>query len=184
MRQLASPQQLRASYVRWALLFVPGIILLGMISGMLSVSGAESAWFDALVKPAAFPPPATFRIVWPILYATLGLALALIVSARGARGRGIAVVVFAVQLALNLAWSPLFFGAHQMSSAFVLLVGIDLAVMATIFLFWQVRPAAGALLLPYLAWVLFATYLNWAVLDANRALDGQDVSGAVQRIEL
>lgn len=184
MTQLASSRQLWAGYIRWALLFVPAIVLLGMISGQLSGSGSADPWFAALTKPALYPPPATFGIVWTVLYAMMGLALALIVSARGAAGRGPAVLVFAIQLILNLAWSPIFFGAHQISTALVLLVAIDLAVAVTVVLFWRVRPAAGALLLPYLAWVLFATYLNWAILDANRALDGQDVSGAMQRIEL
>jgi tryptophan-rich sensory protein len=72
-----------------------------------------------------------------------------------------------VQLALNLAWSPLFFGMHQMQAALILLVVLVLAIVVTIVLFRKVRPMAAALLLPYLAWCLFATLLNWQFLEAN-----------------
>ena len=114
----------------------------------------------------------------------MGLALAMIMSARGAPGRKAAIVAFVIQLALNLAWSPLFFGAHQITWALVLLAVLDVAVLVTLVLFWRVRPVAGALLLPYLAWALFASVLNWQFLEANPGADGQDVSGAVTRIEL
>ena len=72
-----------------------------------------------------------------------------------------------LQLLLNLAWSPLFFGAHQMLPALVLLGVLDLAIVATVILFRRVRPLAAAMLLPYLAWCLFATLLNAQFLAAN-----------------
>ena len=113
----------------------------------------------------------------------IGLALAVVLSAAGARGRRLAVTVFAIQLALNLAWSPLFFGLHQMTWALVDILLLDVAVIATIVLFARIRPGAAWLLAPYLVWVLFATYLNFAFLQANPTLDGAEVSGAVQRIQ-
>ena len=78
-----------------------------------------------------------------------------------------AIAAFAVQLALNLAWSPLFFAAHQITAALVLLVVLDVAIIITIVLFRKVRPLAAWLLLPYLAWALFATVLNWQFCEAN-----------------
>lgn len=182
MSALASPSQLRASFIRWSLFLVPGIVLLGALSGTAG-GGANTPWFASLEKPSLFPPPATFGIVWTILYLLMGFALALIITARGARGRNVAVVVFIVQLLLNLAWTPLFFGAHQITGALILLGVIDLAVLATVVLFWRVRPIAGALLLPYLAWVCFATALNWQFLEANPGADGQEVSGAVSTVQ-
>ena len=173
MSELASPAQLRASLLRWALVLVPGVLLLGFLSGALAGSGAGNPWFAGLVKPELFPPPATFGIVWSILYALIGFALALIVTARGAAGRSAAIAAFAVQLALNLAWSPLFFGMHQITAALMLLAALDVAVLITVALFWKVRPFAGVLLLPYLGWVLFATLLNWQFLEANPGVDGQ-----------
>lgn len=184
MSTIASPGQLRAGYVRWALVFVPLIVLLGLLSGKLSGSGAADPWFAALEKPDVYPPAAAFGIVWSLLYALMGFALAMVVNAQGAVGRGLAIAAFGVQLVLNLAWSPVFFVGHQLSGALVLLVLLDIAVIVTIALFWRVRAAAALLLLPYLAWILFATYLNWAILDANPQLDGSKISGAVQRFEI
>lgn len=176
MSELASPAQLRATFLRWALVLVPGLVLLGFLSGALASSGPDNPWFAGLAKPSLFPPPTTFGIVWTILYALMGLALAMVVSARGAPGRRAAIAVFVVQFALNLGWSPLFFGAHRISAALYLLAAIDVAVLASVVLFWKVRPRAGALLLPYLAWVLFATVLNWQFLAANPGADGASAS--------
>ncbi|MFN5777965.1 MAG: TspO/MBR family protein [Novosphingobium sp.] len=181
MSALASPGQLRASFIRWSLFLVPGIVLLGFLSGTAG-GGAATPWFASLVKPSLFPPPATFGIVWTILYVLMGFALALVVTARGAPGRTAAIAVFVVQLVMNLAWTPLFFGAHQITVALFLLLAIDVAVLATVVLFWRVRPLAGMLLLPYLAWVCFAAVLNWQFLEANPNADRQEVSGAVSTV--
>lgn len=183
MNFLASSWQLRAGVIRWALVCVPVVLLLGILSGTLSGSGADEAWFAALRKPAGYPPPATFGLVWSVLYIMMGLSLAIVAAAAGARGRGLAVLVFVVQLAINLAWSPLFFGAHRMTWALVDILLLDAAVVVTIALFARIRPSAAWLLVPYLAWILFATYLNWAFLRDNRELDGVQISGAVERIE-
>ena len=174
MSEIASPGQLRAAFIRWALFLVPGILLLGTFSGLLSNSGESNVWFAGLNKPSLYPPPATFGIVWTILYVLMGLALTLVVTARGAPGRGAAIAAFAVQLLLNLAWSPLFFGAHQMTAALALLVVLNLALVVTIVLFKRVRALAAWLLLPYLAWTLFATALNWQFIEANP--DGEGVA--------
>ncbi len=184
MTELASPGQLRASYLRWALVLVPGIVLLGFLSSAISGSGQGNAWFDALTKPLTYPPPQVFGIVWTVLYAMMGLSLAVIMAARGAWGRGRAVIAFIVQILLNLAWSLLFFAAHKISGALVLIGVLDVAVMVTMFLFWRVRPLAAGLLVPYLAWILFATLLNWQFLVANPNAEGQQGAPAVQRIEL
>jgi benzodiazapine receptor len=183
MTTIASKGQLRGTLIRWSLLFVPSLILLGALSAQISGTGADDPWFAQLVKPAAYPPPAAFGVVWTILYAMMGLSLAVVASARGAAGRGFAVAAFAVQLVLNLAWSPLFFGAHQITGALILIACLDAAVVVTILLFWKVRPLAALLLLPYLLWIAFATYLNWEFRQANLGMDGQEISSAVTRIE-
>jgi len=184
MNRLASPTQLRASFVRWALFVVPAVMLLGFLSGQVAGSTAESPWFISLEKPATFPPPATFGIVWSMLYFMIGVAFALVCSAWGARARGLAIAAFVIQLALNLAWSPVFFGAHQITLALAILIALDLAVLLTVVLFWRVRRLAAVLMLPYLAWIAFATLLNWQFLQLNPAADGREVTGSVQRIEL
>lgn len=184
MNRLASPAQLRASFLRWALFLVPGVLLLGFASGEVSGSGADNPWFEMLAKPALYPPPIAFPIVWSILYVLMGLAAALVCSAWGARGRAPAVVLFGLQLAANLAWSPVFFGEHEIRLALYVIVVLDVLVLLTVLVFWRVRRLAAVLLLPYLAWVCFATWLNWDILHLNPEADGVEVSGAVQRIEL
>ena len=182
MNFLASREQLRASLVRWALFCVPGCLLLGVLPGRLWT--ADSAWFQALAKPTFYPPPATFGIVWTVLFVLMGLALALVGSAWGARGRGLAISVFALQFALNLAWTPTFFGAHQLTGGMILLVAILAAAILTTVLFWRIRKLAGALLLPYLAWLVFAAALNFELLRLNHQADGADSVSAAARVRI
>jgi translocator protein len=184
MTALASRGQLRASLLRWALFTVPLVVLLGFLSGQLSGSGADSMWFQSLAKPAIFPPPAWFGIVWTILYALMGLALAMVCAAWGARGRGIAIAAFAVQFLVNLAWSPVFFAMHDIRAALIVIGVLDVLVVVAIVLFWRVRKLAAVLLLPYLAWIAFATVLNWQflVLNPGGGIEGA-ANGAVERYE-
>ncbi|MBX7495497.1 tryptophan-rich sensory protein [Qipengyuania sp. 6B39] len=183
MNTLASRGQLRASFIRWALFTVPLIVLLGFLAGTLG--SAQTPWFAALEKPSIFPEPKWFGIVWTILYVMIGLAVAIVASAWGARGRKVALWVFALHFLLNLAWSPTFFGAQQITAALVILVLIDLTLLAVIALFWKVRRPAALLLLPYLAWVLFATVLNYEFLRLNPDADsGAQGDGAVERVRI
>ena len=163
MNEIASPGQLRLAYLRWALVTVPLILFLGFMSGRAANSGYGNRWFDALEKPAFMPPGWAFGAAWTILYILMALALAMIIYARGSRGRGIAILLFLVQLAMNLLWSPLFFRAHQVDNAFILILLLIATVAVTTFLFWRIRPAAGLLLLPYLAWLAFASMLNYEI---------------------
>lgn len=183
MNRLASPAQLRASLIRWSLFIIPAVMLLGFLSGQLSGSGAGSPWFQSLEKPSLFPPPAVFGIVWTILYFLMGLAFAMVCAAWGSRLRGWAIFAFLVQFALNLAWSPVFFAMHDIQAALVVIAVLDVALIVTVWLFFKVRTWAGILLLPYLAWVLFATVLNWQFLEANPTITEVEDSGAVQRYE-
>jgi tryptophan-rich sensory protein len=151
------------SFLRYALFTVPAILLLGSVSGRISGSGYGNAWFDALEKPAIMPPGWVFGAAWTILYILLGLALALVLHARGARGRGLAIALFVLQLLLNFAWSPIFFAYHEVGAAFWMIAAIILLSLATAFLFWRIRRAAALLMLPYLAWLGFAALLTWQI---------------------
>lgn len=183
MTALASRGQLHASVVRWALFTVPLVLLLGFLSGQLG-GDARSAWFQSLDKPAIFPPPVAFGIVWPILYVLMGIALALVCAAWGARWRGLAIALFVVQLLVNLAWSPVFFAAHDIRAAMIVIAVLDVLVLLTIVLFWRVRRLAAVLLLPYLGWIAFATLLNWQFLERNPDGGRAIGNGAVERYEL
>lgn len=184
MNRLASPAQLRASFVRWALFLVPTVLLLGFVSGRMGGEAASDPWFVALDKPDIFPPPMAFGIVWPILYVLMGFAAAMVCAAWGSRYRLPAILAFVLQLLVNLAWSPVFFGQHEITLGLYIILLLDVAVLVTMVLFWQVRRAAALLLIPYLAWILFATVLNYEFLRLNPEADGAEGSYAVQRIEL
>jgi translocator protein len=182
MSQLASPSQLRMSLLRWALFIIPVIMLLGFLSGTVSGSGEDNAWFAELVKPEAQPPGWAFGVVWPILYLLMGLALAIILNARGAKLRGIAVGLFLLQLVLNLFWSPLFFGKHEVTLAFYLLLAIWLVALATTIVFGRIRPVAAWLLVPYLAWLSFAAILNYQIDRLNPDAERLYVPAATSEI--
>jgi tryptophan-rich sensory protein len=155
------------SYLRFALFTVPLILLLGIVSGRVAGSGDDNAWFAALIKPELMPPGAAFAIIWPVLYILLGLSLAIVLNARGARGRGLAVALFIVQMLLNFAWSPVFFGMHQVRTAlFIILAMLVLNVVVAV-LFMRIRPVAAYLLIPYIAWLGFASILNYQIVQLN-----------------
>ncbi|CAH0495708.1 hypothetical protein NVSP9465_00717 [Novosphingobium sp. CECT 9465] len=184
MNYLASPGQLRASLLRWSLFTVPLLLVLGFFSGQAAGSGPGNPWFDDLVKPAIYPPPLAFPIVWSLLYAMMGVSLAMILSARGAGGRVLAVAAFVAQLVLNLSWSPVFFAMHQITGAFWIAVAMAVMVLITLVLFWRIRPVAGMLLLPYLAWVCFASVLTFEIGRLNPEADGAFGSSSAVRVEI
>lgn len=167
MNEIASKGQLRMSYLRRALFTVPAIEFFGIVSARLGNSGFGNRWFAALDKPAFMPPGIVFAVMWPILYLLMGLALAVVLHARGARGRGIAITLFIVQLLCNLAWSPLFFAAHEMALAFYLILAIILLSAVTTMLFARIRLSAALLMLPYLAWLAFAALLAYQIMVLN-----------------
>src|SRR5687768_7658506 len=160
MTGIASRSQLRLSFLRYALFTVPAVLLLGTISGRIANSGYGNVWFDALAKPAFMPPGWVFGAAWTLLYIALGFALAMILHARGARLRGLVIALFLVQLALNYSWSPIFFAWHRVDLAFaVILMMIGLTLILVV-LAWRIRRVAALLMLPYLAWLIFAALLT------------------------
>jgi len=163
VNEIASQGQLRLAFLRWALVTVPAIEFLGLASAFLANSGYGNRWFATLIKPAFTPPGWAFATVWPILYLLIALALAVVIHARGARGRGVAIMLFMVQLICNFAWSPLFFGAHEATLAFYLLLVILALATVTAIMFARIRTLAAILMLPYLLWLCFATVLAFQI---------------------
>lgn len=126
-----------------------------------------ASWYADLDKPSWNPPSGVFAPVWTVLYLAMAIAAWLVWLRRGWRDGAVALTVFFVQLALNAAWSWIFFGLHRMGWAFVEIVTLEAAILVTAWLFWKVRPLAGALLLPYAAWVGFAATLNFTLWRMN-----------------
>lgn len=128
---------------------------------------AVQTWYPTLNKPSFNPPAWVFGPVWTLLYTLMGIA-AWRVWRDPSPERRPALVWFGVQLALNVLWSLLFFGAHQPGWAFVEIVLLWGAILATLLRFLSVDRVAGWLLAPYLAWVTFAAVLNFTVWQLNR----------------
>lgn len=145
---------------RKALLTVPLIVIAGSLIGYLSNSGEANAWYAALQRPSFQPPGWAFGAVWTTLYTMMGIALAVILDSPPSRQRTVALGLFATQLALNFAWSPLFFGNGMIDVGLLVILALNVLVTMTIIAFWNIRPLAGALLIPYLAWLCVAAALN------------------------
>jgi translocator protein len=184
MTALASRSQLRMSFLRWALVTVPAILLLGTLSGRIAGSDSGNPWFDSLAKPSFMPPGWAFPVAWTIFYVLMGLALALILHARGARGRPLALTLFFAQLVLNYSWSPLFFAAHQVRLALLVIAAMLVMAAAAAAFFYRIRKTAGLLLLPYLAWLVFAAALNYQIGKLNPEAERVAPAGSSTDIEL
>ena len=154
-----------------ALVTVPLIVGVGILSGHLSDSGYSNQWFANLTKPAFMPPGWAFGLVWTTLYVLMGLALAMILAEPDSKQRRTALALFGVQLGLNYGWSPFFFGGHMIDIALIIIVLMLLSAAAAANLFRRIRPVAGWLLLPYLLWLCLATALNYETGRLNPAAD-------------
>ncbi|MGJ6121436.1 TspO/MBR family protein [Mycolicibacterium sp. Y3] len=140
------------------------VALVAALGGLASAGAASE--YGKLTQPDWAPPPGVFGPVWALLYVLMAVAAWLIWRADPRFGNP-AIIVYAGQLLLNLIWSPLFFGLGWRGAALVDILLLDLAVAATITLFWKVNRIAAAMLLPYFAWALFATALNFSVWSLN-----------------
>jgi benzodiazapine receptor len=167
MAGIASRSQLRMSFLRYALFTVPAVLLLGTLSGRLAGAGAGNPWFDALAKPPLMPPGWVFGAAWTILYILLGLSLAMILHAHGARDRTKALILFALLLLLDYAWPPVFFALHKVGPALTIVAATIGGTLALILIAWRIRVLAGLLLYPYLGWLMFAGMLNYQVMVLN-----------------
>lgn len=137
-----------------------GVSVLG---GMVTTP-ALRPWYESLAKPPWTPPGWVFGPVWVVLYPLMAIAGWTIW--REGRSR-VAVLLFLLQLALNAAWPWLFFGLRRLDWAFVDIVALVVAIVVTIVAFYRLRRRAAFLLVPYLAWVVFAAALNFAVWRLN-----------------
>jgi len=124
-------------------------------------------WYAQLNKPAWNPPSWLFGPVWTVLYVMMALAAWLVWRRGGFAAQRRPLVLFFSQLGLNALWSPLFFGLRNPALAFVEILLLWCAILATLLAFWKVRSLAGILLAPYLAWVSFAAFLNFTLWRMN-----------------
>src|SRR3989344_1339252 len=143
----------------------------GAIGSFFTAPAVQSNWYLELIKPAFNPPSWVFGPVWTTLYILMGISLFLVwkqhsnilQNVRMLRVWRWAIVLFCVQLILNTFWSIIFFGLHSLGGAFIEIVFLWLAILATIIAFAKISKSAAWLLVPYILWVSFASYLNFAI---------------------
>lgn len=150
-----------------ALLFVLACEAVGLLAGLATQSSVET-WYRTLDKPFFTPPGWLFAPVWMLLYALMGVA-AYLVWRLGTERRSVrtALAAFAGQLALNGAWSLVFFGLQSIGGALVVILLLLAMLMFTAWLFGSLSRPAGGLLVPYLLWVAYATALNAGIFVLN-----------------
>ncbi|MGI6030635.1 MAG: TspO/MBR family protein [Eubacteriales bacterium] len=151
---------------KWPYWVFPLIALgVGALAGFLIRDSMQEV-YPMLEKSALTPPAMVFPIVWTILYVLMGWGMAMVYTAQGDNG-GKALWIWGAQLAVNFLWSLLFFNQQQFLWALVLLLGLWLLILWMMVEFHRIKPIAAWLQLPYLLWVSFAAYLNYAVWVLN-----------------
>lgn len=142
--------------------------LLAGVAGSLATMSAITTWYAGLIKPPLTPPNWLFGPVWTTLYILMGISLYLVVR-EGTDKQPVrqCVMVFSAQLVVNILWSFAFFGFHSPSYGLVMILTLIVLILATIYFFYRVSRTAAILLVPYIAWVCIATYLNVMILVLN-----------------
>ena len=148
------------------LIFILICLAVGGI-GSIFTSSSVSTWYTTLNQPSFNPPNWVFAPVWNILFILMGYAWYLIWQSKKTKQRRIAILIFILQLLLNILWSALFFGARNPLYALIEIFILWIVICITIIAFWKINKTAGILLLPYIAWVTFATILNFAYVLLN-----------------
>jgi benzodiazapine receptor len=145
-----------------------GFVLLVVLVASTGAMFKPGGWYEALVKPVWTPPNWLFPVAWTLLYLMIALAGWQVWRAVGFSAAGLAFLFYFTQLALNAAWSWLFFGLHRVDLALIDVTVLWLTVLANIFAFYVIRPGAAFLLIPYLLWLTYAAALNFAVWHMNK----------------
>ena len=150
-----------AGFVAW---LVVSFVAAG-IGGAASIQAGP--FYTRLTRPDWAPPPTLFGPVWTALYVLMGVAAWMVWRVGGFRAARPALALFLLQLAFNALWSWLFFGWHLGAVAFTEVLLLLALIVATLVAFWRIRPLAGALLVPYMLWVSFASALNYSIWQLN-----------------
>ena len=149
------------------------LVLTFAAAGLGGIASARAAdFYQELARPDWAPGAAVFGPVWTALYVLMGVAAWLVWRRGGFRAARGSLVLFVAQLAANALWTWLFFAWRQGALAFVEILALWVLILGTVVAFWRARPLAGALLLPYLAWVTFASALTFSVWRLNLTLLG------------
>ena len=140
-------------------------LLVGVLGSVVTF-GSINSWYVTLVKPSFSPPNYLFGPVWTTLYVLMGIAFYLVLTSNKKKEH--ATKIFLLQLLLNFLWSLVFFGAHNIFLAFVVILLLWATIFQNIRVFSKISKNAGYLLFPYILWVTFAAFLNLSLLLLNR----------------
>ncbi|WP_254271423.1 TspO/MBR family protein [Haloarcula marina] len=147
---------------------VAAIVLVNVVGGApAALGGPDSAWFQSLVKPGIYPPSWLFGVVWTTLFTLIGVALYIVWDSERTGTRRLALALFVGQMVLNVAWTPIFFQARNLTLALGVILALFALLVPTTGAFARVDRRAGLLLVPYLLWVAFAALLNYRFLVLN-----------------
>ena len=141
-------------------------IALCLFAGFIGSLFSPGEWYQSLEKSSLTPPNIVFPIVWNILFILMGIAVWRVWERRS-QGANYALLLFIIQLGLNMLWSYLFFGLQRPELALIEIIILWAAILATTIAFFKIEKIAGILLLPYLGWVSFAIYLNYSIYHLN-----------------
>lgn len=150
------------------LLGLAGWVLLSFAAGAIGSQFMPDAWYLELTKPSWNPPGWVFGPVWTTLYAMMGTAAWLVWRREGFAEARTELLLFVGQVVLNAAWSWLFFGAHRIGLALLDIIALLIMILILVRLFGRIDRRAGWLMIPYAAWVAFATALNTSIWQLNR----------------
>ncbi len=162
------PQDRRRGWRKWVVLAALLLLVFAVSAAGSSFTTPKiSGWYAALTKPFFNPPPAVFGPVWTVLYLTMAFAAWRVWLSPDSTLRSAALAWFFVQLLLNALWSPVFFGMESPGLGLVVILALLAALAMTVRAFFTVDRFAGWIMVPYLAWVAFASLLNGAILLMN-----------------
>jgi len=152
--------------------YIPLIILIILFQAVGGILGTLTApeidgWYNALVKSPLNPPSYAFGIVWPILYVMLAIAFWMVWKREESDTRRSILVLFTIHMLLNWAWTPVFFTLHQPLGGLIILIAIVLTALVLIRMLWNYERRAAWMLVPYIAWISFATHLNYYIWHYN-----------------
>jgi benzodiazapine receptor len=166
MNKTAPTTQSKWRYMWTSFLVFLILSFLAALAGVIATGPNIETWYRDLMKPSWTPPDYIFGPVWSALYLLMAIAAWLVWLKRDA-AKVIPMTLFVIQLILNAAWTWFFFHYHNPDMAFAEIIVLWFAILGTMITFWKERPIAGVLMFPYIAWVSFATVLNFSIMVLN-----------------
>ena len=124
-------------------------------------------WYNTLNKPLFTPPAQVFTPAWIVLYILISISFIIYANTKTTESKAPGYIAFFMQLILNFSWSPIFFGLKNLEFAFVIIIFMLILIALTIVFFFRISKLSAILLIPYLLWVIFATYLNYGFMTLN-----------------